>query len=99
MSDERQNKDKTGVPKPIYDSWVRSSENLGFSLKMYDTGGVVLEYKRFNPDTRRYERSAPRIALSWTVVEELRSKYHEIKALRERQAKLSAPAPGGGSHG
>lgn len=88
---------QTNKPEaPIYDEWVPVSASFGFALKMYESGGIVLEYKKYNRDARKFERSAAPIVLPWRAVEELRGRYHEIKALRE---KFAREAGGGESHG
>jgi len=80
--------EQTNKPEaPVYDKWVPSGEGSGLSLKMYRSGGVVLEYKRYNPERKKYERCGSPLALSRSAVEALRDRYHEIKALREKLAR------------
>jgi hypothetical protein len=81
------------IEKPIrtvVDDWIRLSDKAGISLKMYDSGTVVIEHKVYDTRTLKY-RLVSKLVLPWEAVEQIRQNYKRYKAIKEGQPPKPKP--------
>ena len=71
--------------KPVYDKWFSSSADFGFVLRMYRTGGLTYQAKRFSPEKKKYESVTPVLVVPWAFVEAIWFRYHMLKALHDER--------------
>jgi hypothetical protein len=81
------------VEKPIravVDDWIRISDKAGISLKMYESGTVVIEHKVYDTGTHKY-RLVSKLVLPWEAVEQIRQNYKRYKAIKDGQSQEPKP--------